>query len=503
MPGILPQKIIRVGVQTETRIACDRCRNKKIRCDGIQPSCSQCCNVGSLCTTSNKSSSSRFPQAYTELLEDRVGALEREVRDLKDLLDEKDEGIDILFRTTIGTPDNYRQYNEQSNGKLSGHFETEYISKSGGVRFNTFLFSNEESHGHQNTDTQPMCREDVQNWIQDSLESVTNPTATPAIRLLVTFIPNNATAQDRATFIRRLRHLQEQLCHSFKPVIEGLQLPEDLLMTFGRVMIDKIPLSSTRTEQEADPNLHFIYHIGFLFFSLTYRYFPKSKTSIGVVLVQDPEIFSQLSAGLAKHRELIGHPHILPFVAQWAIHSQLTTWLNVQKEAIIEGQAETGHHAMMALARSGRLVDYSQLSAKMTGIVINIEDVVFCWTILAEHGDMLMDGASLQARMEGDEKSTTGSSAAAAFQVEVHRFRRQTQICLLEAKSWERRGTILQQGIFNLIAQQDQNTSIGIAEDSRILAAESKRDSTSMKTLAVVTMAFLPGAFVAVSKPAT
>ncbi|KAF2812177.1 uncharacterized protein BDZ99DRAFT_347708, partial [Mytilinidion resinicola] len=57
--------------------------------------------------------------------------------------------------------------------------------------------------------------------------------------------------------------------------------------------------------------------------------------------------------------------------------------------------------------------------------------------------------------------------------------------------------TIMVQGIFNLIAQQDQNTSIGIARDSRMIAAESKRDSTSMKTIAVVTMTFLPGTFIA------
>lgn len=51
--------------------------------------------------------------------------------------------------------------------------------------------------------------------------------------------------------------------------------------------------------------------------------------------------------------------------------------------------------------------------------------------------------------------------------------------------------------IFNLIAQHDQNLNITIARDSRTLAIESKRDSSSMVSIAAVTIFFLPGTFVA------
>ncbi|RMZ89757.1 hypothetical protein DV736_g3021, partial [Chaetothyriales sp. CBS 134916] len=100
MPGILPMKMIRVGASTQSRIAqaCDRCRSKKIRCDGIRPSCTQCTNVGFECKTSDKLSRRAFPRGYTESLEDRVRGLEAEVRELKQLLDEKDEKIDMLSR---------------------------------------------------------------------------------------------------------------------------------------------------------------------------------------------------------------------------------------------------------------------------------------------------------------------------------------------------------------------------------------------------------------------
>jgi hypothetical protein len=46
------------------------------------------------------------------------------------------------------------------------------------------------------------------------------------------------------------------------------------------------------------------------------------------------------------------------------------------------------------------------------------------------------------------------------------------------------------QGIFNIIAQQDQYANSGTASDSRTIAPESKRDGASMKTIVVGTMFF-------------
>ncbi|KAF3009758.1 hypothetical protein E8E13_009550 [Curvularia kusanoi] len=109
MPGILPMKVIKVGTSSQARIAqaCDRCRSKKIRCDGIRPSCTQCTNVGFECKTSDKLSRRAFPRGYTESLEERVRQLEGEVRELKELLDEKDEKIDMLSRIHSHSPQGY------------------------------------------------------------------------------------------------------------------------------------------------------------------------------------------------------------------------------------------------------------------------------------------------------------------------------------------------------------------------------------------------------------
>ncbi|KAL8946946.1 MAG: hypothetical protein Q9222_006724 [Ikaeria aurantiellina] len=51
--------------------------------------------------------------------------------------------------------------------------------------------------------------------------------------------------------------------------------------------------------------------------------------------------------------------------------------------------------------------------------------------------------------------------------------------------------------VANFIAQNDGRTNIAIAEASRRIAFETKRDSDAMKTIAALTMVFLPATFVA------
>lgn len=84
--------------------ACDRCRSKKIRCDGKRPHCSQCLAVGFECKTSDKLSRRAYPRGYTESLEDRVRQLESENTKLTNLLDIKDEQMEMLSKVDSLSP---------------------------------------------------------------------------------------------------------------------------------------------------------------------------------------------------------------------------------------------------------------------------------------------------------------------------------------------------------------------------------------------------------------
>ncbi|MCJ1385495.1 hypothetical protein MMC17_008618 [Xylographa soralifera] len=61
----------------------------------------------------------------------------------------------------------------------------------------------------------------------------------------------------------------------------------------------------------------------------------------------------------------------------------------------------------------------------------------------------------------------------------------------------ETRAQIQQSTLYNLIAREDSKANIDIATASRAIALASRRDSASMKTIAVLTMAFLPATWIA------
>ena len=54
--------------------------------------------------------------------------------------------------------------------------------------------------------------------------------------------------------------------------------------------------------------------------------------------------------------------------------------------------------------------------------------------------------------------------------------------------------------LYHLMQQRESDTSRGLASDSKKIAEASKRDSSSMKAIAALTMFFLPGAGVAVGR---
>ncbi|KAH7024341.1 fungal-specific transcription factor domain-containing protein [Microdochium trichocladiopsis] len=60
-----------------TRIACLACKQKKQRCDGMQPACGNCLRAKRDCTIEDPSSKRQLPLNYISILESRIAELER------------------------------------------------------------------------------------------------------------------------------------------------------------------------------------------------------------------------------------------------------------------------------------------------------------------------------------------------------------------------------------------------------------------------------------------
>lgn len=67
------------------------------------------------------------------------------------------------------------------------------------------------------------------------------------------------------------------------------------------------------------------------------------------------------------------------------------------------------------------------------------------------------------------------------------------------AEELKQRAIVQQTALFQLLAQKDQQLGLQIASDSRVVAVEARKDSSSMKTIATMTLIFLPPTFISVS----
>ncbi|ORE11409.1 hypothetical protein BCV72DRAFT_176659, partial [Rhizopus microsporus var. microsporus] len=56
--------------------ACELCRRKKIRCDGIKPQCGNCARLNNECTYSTHVKKRGPRQGYIEMLEQRLAKME-------------------------------------------------------------------------------------------------------------------------------------------------------------------------------------------------------------------------------------------------------------------------------------------------------------------------------------------------------------------------------------------------------------------------------------------
>lgn len=476
--------------------ACDRCRSKKIRCDGVRPSCTQCINVGFECKTSDKLSRRAFPRSYTESLEERVRSLEAETRELKDLLDEKDDEIGVLAGVASTAPimqlakPKARKRKEPS--KLKPAQVSELATKH--LHILTFEVERNEIDEEVLASKQSQKKAGIFEWVEEKIKMARRPRTAPAINLLVIETPEDLMEEEPR------RTLYDEVLLLTKPALDSLGIPSNVLGTFGSAVFDKSSPDILHSRNlDTNSAQTFMYHIALGFFSLAFRYFPESKTCIGILLVQNyKDVAAELLRDLNTHQVLIGQPLLLPLLAQQAMTKLITSWLTQHKEVIIDAQSQTGIHHMLSLRKSSEFMDYARLSATISGTAVNIATNELCWHVLADHAEHMVEQLKGESNSALVPRSELDFAVASFMEHHASRVARNARVMLHEAESWQKKALILVQGIFNLIAQQDQNTSIGIARDSKTLAEESKRDSTSMEAIAIVTMTYLPGTFAAV-----
>jgi len=253
---------------------------------------------------------------------------------------------------------------------------------------------------------------------------------------------------------------------------------------------------------------------------LAWKYFPQTLTGVGILWSIDQEGRGEVEYILQQAEELqsLSFSSFAPLTSRLeAMTISMRHWVDDQKIQVMEAQIDSGYHQYASLS-TGIYTDHARLgefSASVSGLSANIVTSELCLQGLHDLAMSILDQNSSLAKSQPAADIARMELAACYVERQTKHWAEECAFLQQEAASWQRKASIVIQGIFNLIAQRDQNMSISIAKDSKmlaeqsqriaheskVLAEKSKRDSTSMNSIAAVTIFFLPGTFVAVCYP--
>ena len=213
------------------------------------------------------------------------------------------------------------------------------------------------------------------------------------------------------------------------------------------------------------------------------------------------------------------HPLFLALVASIMLGKLMDDYLDTESTNIKGVEARTRYHGFSDLATKITEGDYNSLSQKMSGCAGILALLERTYKVLNEFlGDMSLysqrydvdDDPSLRGiRLEVEECIETLRKRLKVQKIELDYLSQRVEVQLTAVRvatfitqmsmfySPMSLANPLPKQLFHLISQQETRVGIAVAEDSRTLASASKEDSTAMKTIAAVTIVFLPGTFIA------
>ena len=214
--------------------------------------------------------------------------------------------------------------------------------------------------------------------------------------------------------------------------------------------------------------------------------------------------------GLQRHPHIRANPLLLGVLLLDAEYHVMGKIVERQNRRVFGVELATGRHDYHSYVDGSREVDISTLDlaglsceacATATAIsrcTLSIQTIMkFAKFIVAEFESFTQSTHGNRLEYTGLLSNLKASEAHLSNHLRTWQI--QASSVLDHAQSVQWRAEIIVQTVFTMTTQRDQEISIGIARDSKTLAHQAIRDSTSMKSIAAVTMFFLPGTFVAVS----
>ena len=348
----------------------------------------------------------------------------------------------------------------------------------------------------------------------------------------------DVSKEDATTWMRKLQQFSVGpgssttiWSRSFLVVSADMHFVRDLIDAAGCVSrdivaeVETVEFNShcvvTREHADAPPQVLRRWTIGDDMFGICWICNPGARSTKGLCWYgndvghrQASFVLNQMSAGELTSR---AHPLLPALLTLEGELVEMYRWVDTQADDLTKIQIKTGHHdyadAPHNIDTQGQMEsldkwDLTLMSRRVGGLAVNMTTSAMCLQRTVALGEFILQ--ELSSFHQGSDLSDPACDRQSpcrdqqsdhvrcnfVLEQQVRTAKRRADGLFAEAEAWKHKADILVQTLLSLTSQRDQNVSISIAEDSRVLARQAIRDSTSMKAIAAVTMCFLPGTFV-------
>ena len=339
-------------------------------------------------------------------------------------------------------------------------------------------------------------RKALAQWLKEDDDNTSSGSRAPSLKLLLICTHDTYEADVEVS---------EEDAKSVTEAFQVARLPLAALIEYSESSVSSAKASSWYIRSDGTTSLLSRYYLCAIDYCITWAFDHATKDTRGALFYCNSRRgrFARTSfvKALISGRRHIDQPMLLGLIGSKVSLERIERlqsryvdqmWTIRHSTGLFDWSRDTGELVEVDTSK----VEYGTISRELASLLARVSKHQFQLHMIQSFAVLM-----LQEHTKTRQKSSSGPDTADLTKAEevkeaIEIFKERTELVLGDNKNTMEDLRNMMSAIYNLIAQKDSNIGLRLANHSRTLAVESKRDSSSMKTIAAVTMAFLPGTFV-------
>ncbi|KAM7209835.1 hypothetical protein V8F06_014781 [Rhypophila decipiens] len=270
-----------------------------------------------------------------------------------------------------------------------------------------------------------------------------------------------------------------------------------------------LPLDPDCDDETIQPVWNWRYSLRYPFdWDLIWAYFPPTRTTVAIVRTwldgydSNDTVFTQLEHEIKLFEgPTLAHPMLFGLLALQVLTADGMSDVADKGNVIYEAQTLTGFHQyrhLRATDSDGDTVnfDLGAVSRRVIGAASRITGWDNATLEMARFGEFIKK--ENQRYLDSHSHAPNNVKRLCAYVKDLaNKVIGDIRGAHHDSRAWLATANFLLMGVLNVLGHFDSQVNIELAKDQKRIAVETKRDSTSMTAITIVTMFFLPGTFTA------